>query len=328
MTMMEHKRHWWEGVWGQIPAALSELPVLTAAEQTRLSWAKQLETPLDIPPVYAGRVTALADQAGIFPYCVLTPSYAGFLTHGTERLLCCPAGEIHVLEQVNGELSDTIYAQTAIDLMEFGTVLLKGWLKIVGTDSTGRHVVTMLKFNTVTDYLFTPILQQWRRAQGEQGTAVLAHEQAKFDYLTPDHYKFMSIARRVILPGDRVLAAIMQPELRTPLATLFGHAYTRFHAPACLVILTDRELIIAAEEDRSWWDSGSRYGSISTYIPLRKIADIAARALPDGSWQCTLQLFSGEQRQLDFTAAQTPDLARLINSLPAGIASISGPLLA
>lgn len=314
--MTTHKRNWWRNLWEHMPAALIEFPLLTAGEQTKLTWAKPIESLAETPPVYVDSLRKLTADLGCFPCCILTPSYAGFLARSTEKLVCCYGNQIQIFERVNDDLRSTTYTQSAIDLMEFGSILLKAWLKIVGTDNSGRHTTTAIKFNAVTDYLLLPILQNWRAQQQAPGAAALTDEQAKFAHLGKDHYKFMNVARRVLLPGDRVLAFIMQPEMRTPFVKLLGHVYTRLKAPAHIVVLTDRELIVAAEENQLGQRYDSKYGSISTYIPLSNIAGVTQQPLPDGSLQVLVELPGDEQVQLDFTAAHAAEVERLLALLP------------
>jgi hypothetical protein len=308
-------RNWWINLWEHMPAAIASMPLLTAAEQTRLTWARLIETPGEAPPAYGDSLRALAAELGCFPRCILTPSYAGFLTRTTEKLVCCYGDRIHILECVDSELRSVIYAQPAIDLMEFGSILLKAWLKIVGTDNSGQHTTTTMKFNAVTDFLVLPILAGWRSRLQRPGTASLADERAKFDPLSRDHYKFMNVARKVLLPGDRVLAYVMQPEMRAPVIELFGHTISLLKAPAHIVVLTARELIVAAEESHSGWRDDGRYGSISTYIPLHKIAGVEISAMANGCLQLTIQLPEEEEVRIDFAATHATDVDRLIELL-------------
>lgn len=314
--MATGKHGWLSELWQHMPAALGEFPLLTAGEQTKMSWAKPVETPEDAPPIYAESLRALTARAGRFPPCILTPSYAGFLARTTEKLVCLDGGEIAIFEKSGDSLHSTIYALPQIDLVEVGCILLNSWLKIAGTDVCGQPATTTIKFNSVTDYLFMPFLLGWRTARQERGTALLADQQAKFDHLNKDHFKFMNIARRVILPGDRVLAYIMQLEMRAPVAGLLGHMWMRSRTPTHLVMLTDREVIVASEEKQTGWRAQSRYGSIISYIPLRNIAGAAVESTDDGCLQLSFALAGGEQLTVDFAAEQEADVGRLAELLP------------
>jgi hypothetical protein len=85
----------------------------------------------------------------------------------------------------------------------------------------------------------------------------------------------MNAAKRSLLPGEHVLASVMQPEMRADLVRLFGRTLHRTLAPAHILILTDRELILVAEEEQSYWSREPKYGSIRTTVPLAQIVDAA-----------------------------------------------------
>ena len=114
----------------------------------------------------------------------------------------------------------------------------------------------------------------------------------------------MNVAKKSILPGEHVIGSLMQAELRTPFVTLFGHTYTRLKAPAHILVRTDRELILAVEENQEAWSGSHKYGSIRTYIPLTKIAAVTWG--DDGAqyMHVAIHLIGGEQIDLDFAAEQ------------------------
>lgn len=316
MNRTAQGRNWLGRLWERIPTAMMDMPLLTAGEQTKLTWARPVETPEEAPSCYAAPLAALVAEPGCFPRCILTPSYAGFLTRTTEKLVCSWGDKIHIWERAGDDVRGVTYTLDAIDYMEFGSILLQAWLKIVGTDETGKRAATTIKFNAVTDYLFLPILHEWR-SRGQAGATIsLAAEQARFNCLGKDHYKFMNVARRVLFPGDTVLAYVMQPEMRAPVTHLFGHNWSRIKAPAHIVILTGRELIVAAEERGHGWRDEPRYGSVSTYIPLAKIAGVYERRTQTGDLHVTLDLPGNEQLALEFGAEHAADVERLLALLP------------
>ena len=190
-------------------------------------------------------------------------------------------------------------------------MLLKSWLTIRGKNTCGVETRITIKFNTVTDYLFLPIIGRLRRASSAADPQQHEVEQAKFNYLAHDFYKFMNVAKKCILPGEEVIGAVMQAELRTPVVTLFGHAYTRLKAPAHILVRTDRELIVAVEEKQEAWSGSHKYGSIRTYIPLAKITGVDLVAGTPYT-RMTIHLVGGEQVDLDFAAKQEPELRRLV----------------
>lgn len=309
---MSSERHTWFGsVWQHLPAAIAEFPLMTAGEQTKLSWARRIETLDDVPAGFRSTVTALVAETGNLPYLILTPSYAAFIVHTTEKLVCALDDEVRIYELNGGEVRQTAFCYADVSAVEVGCVLLKSWLTITGKNTCGVETRITIKFNTVTDYLFLPIIAGLRRAGIAADPRQLEAEQAKFNYLAHDFYKFMNVAKKSILPGEEVIGAVMQAELRTPLVTLFGHAYTRLKAPAHILVRTDRELIVAVEEKQEAWSGSQKYGSIRTYIPLAKIAAVDL-VLGAPYMRLSIHLVGGEQIDLEFAAEQEPDLRRLV----------------
>ena len=309
---MSSERHGWFGsVWQHLPAAIVDFPLMTAGEQTKLSWARRIETLDDVPGHFRNTVAALETETGTLPYLVLTPSYAAFIVHTTEKLVCGLDDEVRIYELIGDEVRLTAFCYADVSAVEVGCVLLKSWLTITGRNTCGVETRITIKFNTVTDYLFLPIIGRLRRANSVADPEQYEAEQAKFNHLAHDFYKFMNVAKKSILPGEEVIGAVMQAELRTPVVTLFGHAYTRLRAPAHILVRTDRELIVAVEEKQEAWSGSHKYGSIRTYIPLAKTAavDLVAAA---PYVRMNIHLEGGEQIDLEFAADQEPDLRRLV----------------
>jgi len=309
--MSTERNSWFGSVWQHLPAAIAEFPLMTAGEQTKLSWARRIETMDDVPAGFRDTVAALVTETGTLPYLILTPSYAAFIVHTTEKLVCALADEVRIYELNGGEVRLTAFCYADVSAVEVGCVLLKSWLTITGKNTCGVETRTTIKFNTVTDYLFLPIIEKLRRAGVVADLQQFEAEQAKFNYLAHDFYKFMNVAKKSILPGEEVIGAVMQPELRTALVTLFGHIYTRLKAPAHILVRTDRELIVAVEEKQEAWSGSHKYGSIRTYIPLAKIAAVDLAAVSPYT-HMSIRLVGGEQIDLDFAAEQEPQLRRLL----------------
>ena len=96
-----------------------QLPVMTAGEQTRLSWARAIESRADLPQFYQGFMDELlAGRA--FPYAVLTPTFAGFTHRETERLIFSLERDLYVLERNKQQLKAVRYALADIHYVEIG----------------------------------------------------------------------------------------------------------------------------------------------------------------------------------------------------------------
>ncbi len=300
--------------WQQMPAAIADFPILTAGEQTRLSWARRIEQREEAPAHFLDVVDELIAESGGLPYLVLTPSYAAFLSRTTEKLLCSREDEIRIYERCNDSTLLTAFRYADVSAVEVGCVLLKSWIKLIGRTTAGADTTLTIKFNTVTDYLFAPMIDRLRGVQGggEAHGALaplscdLTAEQAKFNHLAHDHYKFMNVAKKSILPGEQVLGSVMQ------FVTLFGHTYTRLKAPAHIVVRTDRELIIAVEENQEAWSGSHKYGSIRTYVPLAKIESVTCAVEPSGdTLHLVVALKGGHLIDLDFAKGQAESVREI-----------------
>ena len=139
-----------------------EPSVTSAAEQTRLSWARLVRSAEELPQAYRPFIAALPGD-GAFPYTVITPTFAGFLRRETEKLVCSVGDHLYVAEKVKGELVTTCFAFADIHFLEAGAVLLNDWLQIRGRASDGALAVIRLKFNAVTERLFTPFVRKNQR---------------------------------------------------------------------------------------------------------------------------------------------------------------------
>ena len=110
---------------GRFIAGIKESsPLLTAEEQTGLSWLKVIKSYDEVPDIYRNSFAALVGD-NRFPYTVLTPSYAGFINGENEKLVCCLDGKIYILEEVTGILSWTSYAIKDVSYVEVGKALLQ-----------------------------------------------------------------------------------------------------------------------------------------------------------------------------------------------------------
>lgn len=281
--------------WRQVyTSTIAGLPTLSAAEQTKSSWAKSIESYDAVPNVYKDFFEPFLADGRVFPYTVLTPSYEGFIHRTTEKLICNFGHEIYVLERSGNTFEAQCYPLEGISYVEVRTILLDSRIKISGVTRHGVPTSSTLKFNSVTDYLFTPILERIRLATFDSKDAAQSSELEKFDHWVRLNYKFMNYAKHSLLAGEKVIHTILQPEIRASVLTVLGKTYYRTISPTHVSILTDRELILIREEVRK--SGEDKYGGIWDYIPLNKIV--------------TLSL-SGKDSNLLVLSIQLPESARL-----------------
>ncbi len=292
---------------------LSQLPVMTAGEQTRLSWSRAIQTRADLPQFYQGYMDELlAGRA--FPYAVLLPRFLGLARRELEHLIFSLERDLYVLARDKHGLTTTRYALADVHYVEIGSILLHSWLTFSGL-AAGKLTRSTLNFNAVNDHLLAPFIEQIRPVP-QSATTDLPTEQRKFDYLLNENYKFMNYARRSLLPGERVIQPLLQPEIRATLITLLGRSWSRTVAMAHIHILTDSEWIIIRDDEHAPMGSGRvRHGGIWTYVPLDRISGVSLSMRQDERLTLTLQLPHDDRFESVFAPTNREALAAFLKQV-------------
>jgi hypothetical protein len=291
-----------------------EVP-LTGYAQTKLSWARRVESFDELPAIYHDRMKALLGDRPL-PHAVLTPTFPGFIRRENEKLLFSLDQHIYIWERLKGDLNCTCYALEDIHSTEMGMVLLQSWIEISGIASDGVFTTTTLKFNSVTDWLFALFINQIRGAAHDLADADREVEIRKFASRVQPNFKFGNYARRSLIPGEKVIDALWQPEIRNRLLTLLGRSFFRTIAMTHLLILTDRELIVIREDEASpHWRDESRYGGVWTYIPLDKITSISLTLKETNLLALAIHLPENDSLESLFVASQQPAVDRFLSQI-------------
>lgn len=287
-----------------------EKPRRNDAELTKSSWAKRIESYADVPDVYKDFFDSFLANGREFPYTVLVPSYEKFIHKTSEKLICDGGCDIFVLEKSGNRFETQCYPLDGIIYVEFRTVLLDASFKICGVTVHGDQAISTLKFNSVTDYLLTPILR-WIRLTGVNSTqTVQIRELEKFDDLYQISYKFMNYGRRSLLGGEQVLHIYLQPEIRERILKFMGKTFSKRISPTHMSILTDRELILIHEEETR--SGEERYGGIWNYIPLYKISSLSLSERTDHLLELTIRLIKDISLELLYQDSARKELNKLL----------------
>ena len=265
-------------------------------EDTRRSWARVVESQATVPEAYKEFFERHFTGSDDFPYTVLAPSRSQNVYWRTEKLVCNIGSRIYILERRGDTFDERCYPIAGISYVETRMVLLDSCIKITGVTNKDVSASSTIYFNSVTDYLFTPILNKIRTLNFDSSLRDLKPEQEKFDHWVRSNYKFMNYARNSLVGGERVIHSILQPEIRTEGVKILGRTYYKIISPAHVSILTDRELIMIREEVRH--RGKDRYGGIWDYIPLNKITDLSLRDANGGLLVLSIQL--PEDTRLEF----------------------------
>jgi hypothetical protein len=294
-----------------LDSALAALPSLRPSEQSGLTWARLIKTYEDLPDVYKNFFEHIQRDGQDFPYTVLTPSYEGLLHPTTEKLIIVLGPEIYILESSGNAFKSYCYPIATINYVERGTKLLHSWLDICGVTDHGGLKTTTLKFNSVTDYLFSPILKCIRPTSTLANGTDPGYELEKFDHLAQVNYKFMRYARRSLLGGEKVIQSLLQPEIREVKLAFLGKSYYRTVSPTHITILTDRELIVIREDEN--WSDETRYGGIWDFIPLNKIDSLNYSENGDNLLELSIHIAGGALLHFIYHASSKPEIDTLIN---------------
>ncbi len=284
-------------------------PTPRAAEQSRRSWAQLIDSYSAIPDAFRGFFERVPSEGVAFPYTILTPAYEGFLHRETEKLISALGSEICVLERRGRSFTAKCYPLPHINHLEITTVLLDSRITISGLTREEEADVSTWRFNAVTDYLFTPIVERIRLATTDSGCWPLGSEGVAFERWKETNYKFMNYARRSLLGCEHVLHAILQPEIRTYEFRILGRKFYKLISPTHVSILTDRELIIILEGVTR--GAEERYGGTWHYIPLSKIADLSVTGRDGRYLLLSVHPADAAPIQVLFHSAAEPELKLL-----------------
>jgi hypothetical protein len=287
------------------------LPIRNQEEETRASWAKLIPAYVDLPVIFQDFFEPFATGERPFPYVVLTPAYEGYMHRETEKLVFVLGEEVYILDAIGESYRTICYSFANIAYIETRSVLLDSSIKITGVTRQGDRLAIIFRFNTVTDHLFTPILNGIRLAATEAPLTAQSSQLEEFDAWSRINYKFMNYARRSLLEGETVLQAVLQPEIRIKLIQVFGRAYHRVLSPPHATILTAQELIVIREEQRRGSD---KYGGLWDYIPTHKALSLSLNRQKSDLLQLTIDLPGEESLAYLFEAALEPELDQLLDS--------------
>ncbi len=285
---------------------------IPADDQARLSWASLAKTRAEVPEIYREFFDALpAEDREPFPYSVIGPTFKGFIQPENEKLICRVGDSLYVLEQKNGDLTTRRYPHSEIDLIETGTILLYSWFAIHGTDSAGGTAPTTVKFNSITEHLYTPFVEWFREAIKPAGRSAEPAEISPFAALADVNFKFMNFGIKTIPHGEPVLQILLQPEIRETVFAFLGYTLTRRIAPAHLAILTERDLILIRDDPSQRERAKSPYGGIWSYIPLRKIQSVTLAPGEEDRMELSVHLPNDQKVVLPYEETRRADAEKL-----------------
>lgn len=262
------------------------------------TWSRIIRTRDALPAPFDRAAGWLIDEEPALPYIVYAPRLIGTRRRTAERLVALAGETLYIWERAGRQVSMTAYSLSNISAVEVGDILLYSWLMIMGLTSEGVASATTVEFNTVSLSCFQPFISRLRPAAAVEPASNWAGERDKFNYLEPVSYKFMNFARASLLPGETVIDHLWQPRIQRHVLTVLGHSFSRPVSGAHITILTDKEVILISEDERTAEPTGGRYGSVRRYVPLERIAGLSVVARGENLVALVFQL-APDERQIE-----------------------------
>ena len=294
----------------------NELSAMTGGRQTMSSWSKVIESPDAVPDVYRSSFNTVLEHEPTMPYTVFAPAIAGLRHRTTEKLLCEAHGTIYVWERVSNRVILAAYPTETISDLEMGEILLFSWITIGGVTHAGEVSATTIEYNTATSRHYAHFVSLLRPAPDQRAGLTLDGEQAKFNRLASEDFKFGGFACSSLVEGEQVRQIVWQPKIRKALTRLGKFAFYLTLSLPHVVILTDKELIVIQDDERTRENRGVRYGGKWRYAALKHIAAVALSAKGDDTVTLSLTLVpGGRQIEIVFATSLKEQIARLRASL-------------
>jgi hypothetical protein len=223
-----------------------------------------------------------------------------------QALLFTARGVLHIQgKNPAGQPGQAVYLRSdSLIYAHLSLVLLYGRLELCGVpgDALTRIVV---EYNTVRHDLIRPELNRLLFLMGEPAHAAQPNDgmtHTLLEKIEQHSLKFRNgLQIHALQPGDGLLGFVFQPRI----LKRYWRVFHRLAAPASLIALTDRALILIEEGPANTTSYGWRF----TFCPRKNITGVETR--PNGVWQdMQVHLAKGEVKanhrlMLENDAAQT-----------------------
>jgi len=281
----------------------------------RNTFPSQLKTIEDAPEPFRRALREQLSSSDTVELLIYGPPYQSGVSRRPGALLAITDQRwLAVVADDEGEVAASVfqseYAETL--LLEFTTILLYGCLKI-DFAAEGKARSVRVFFNTVMDQLYQHAAQLLLDKMDGVASPSSAKTRKMPALLEPLPMKFQSAILRATPEGERLEEVV---HCSVVLARKhFG--FQRELAPEAALSLTDRELMLVADEASWSWLRRARqakYGSIVTHCPLSRFAGFRVEH-HDGIATLMLRTHvaqGGETFQVDFPPEKEREIVTLM----------------
>jgi hypothetical protein len=196
-------------------------------------------------------------------HLIYSPAFDTAKFRGLASVLCVTDQRWFIVLREQGErviLAESSYGATL--LVELTIILLYGQLKI-DYSHDGKAKSVLLHFNTVMQYMYSEAVKSILDTIDAYRDGVVKPKLRGTALLSAWPLKFRNFSILYTPQNSELLDGVCWEEMRG----VFG----RELAPAAALVVTDRHIIVIAEEKISRWFQfrrNTKYGAIITYLPL------------------------------------------------------------
>lgn len=282
--------------------------------ETMKTWSKEIKSIEETPDEFKDFYKSLVSDTEELPYIILTPEGRWGKNKTNAKLICAFGNRVYFAEFKDKAVVSVCFPLENISYVESGTILLHSWLKIAGTVD-GKPVHSVVEYNTVTEYLFKPIIEIIRQVSESSRLPEPAKGLNKFYQIKELSLKFLNYSRQCILPGEEVVRAVFQPDIPEKWFNFLGKTFFKVISVAHIFILTGKELIIIRDYE-SVKDTNRRHGGIWSFIPINRITGISLDENPErGTFTALIRLTDCSTIESMFHASERDGLDVMISEL-------------
>jgi len=222
----------------------------------------------DTPPPFREALLQRIHENESVQHLIFSPEFGAAKFRALASLLCVTDQRwLIVLRESDGS---TIVDESSFDstlLVELTIILLYGQLKMDFV-LNGEARTTALQFNAVMQHFYSEAIQDILDAINGKADASTSRDCSRSAIFVGWPLKFRNFSIIYLPEKSQLLDGVYWNEIRG--------GFSRELAPAVAMLLTDRHIVIIAEEKSSRWfhfRHHAKYGAIITYFPLNRLAD-------------------------------------------------------
>jgi hypothetical protein len=231
------------------------------------NYPHKLESILEAPGQFSEALRSHVSASDAFGVIVYAPSASvGGETVPATVLLVTDDGWLLASENQDGGVSVEKCKFNDSLFLELTSIVLWGKLKI-DYASTDTSYSAVIRFTTAEERLYREAIDLVLDGIDRTHTSESEKERGTAEVLKEWPFKFRNEVLQYLPKGQCLLAATQWPAI--------DGGFRRELAPAGALLVTERELVLIAEEKAPDWYLGEwpKYGGIITYFPLARLAD-------------------------------------------------------